>query len=330
MIEDKGKTVVTGWTLRIERTSLQTLSFLHLDFLRPPRAQWLRLFREVPPTALRKALLSLLTYLIASVPLVLAQGTYTQIDYPGGLGTGLYGINSLGDVIGWWFDGNRLHGFLLSGGVFTTLACPNHDTLCLPYGINDNGQIVGLSQSGAGAFLYDSKSDVYTTFSYPNVDTFPYGINNAGIIVGTLEGHSSQVGFELDGTTYATVKVKGARTTTITSINNLGDAVVASDFSNGDLKYFVLNSSGLTRLNDGPGIRQPYGINDDGDIVGSFTSQHLVAWGFLSDGTHLKFPGATRTSAYAVNNAGVVVGGFFTSPDSHGFIWAPPADPVKK
>ena len=52
--------------------------------------------------ALRIALCSLLA-LIATVPLM-AQGTYTQIDYPGARETFIYGINNAGDIAGAYLE----------------------------------------------------------------------------------------------------------------------------------------------------------------------------------------------------------------------------------
>ena len=63
---------------------------------------------------LRIALCSLLL-LTATAPLM-AQGTYTQIDYPGSIVTYLTGVNDTGDIVGYYADSDGVaHGFILSG-----------------------------------------------------------------------------------------------------------------------------------------------------------------------------------------------------------------------
>jgi hypothetical protein len=88
--------------------------------------------------------------LIASVPLALAQGTYTQIDVPGATGTSGRGIDTAGDIVGSYLSGASDVGFLLSGGVYSTIKYPGSELTFL-FGINDNGQIVG-SEFGVGSF----------------------------------------------------------------------------------------------------------------------------------------------------------------------------------
>jgi probable HAF family extracellular repeat protein len=69
--------------------------------------------------------------------------TFTTLDDPSG-GTEAYGINDFGQIVGLYFDAsNHAHGFLYTGGTFTTLDDPSA-TSTLAQGINDNGQIVGL------------------------------------------------------------------------------------------------------------------------------------------------------------------------------------------
>ena len=51
--------------------------------------------------------------------------TFTQIDYPGATSTQAWGINSRGDIVGHYVSANKSsHGFLLSGGHFTSIDFP--------------------------------------------------------------------------------------------------------------------------------------------------------------------------------------------------------------
>jgi probable HAF family extracellular repeat protein len=89
--------------------------------------------------------------------------TFNTFDDPSALTgtTYAYGINDTGQIVGWYYDGSGNggnHGFLLSGGTYTTLDYPGaispHGTSATwAYGINDLGQIVGTTWQGANSFL---------------------------------------------------------------------------------------------------------------------------------------------------------------------------------
>jgi probable HAF family extracellular repeat protein len=66
-------------------------------------------------------------------------------------GTAVSGVNSAGQIVGYYFDGStRIHGFLYSGGTYTTLDDPLGIRATFASGINDAGQIVGTYADGNG------------------------------------------------------------------------------------------------------------------------------------------------------------------------------------
>lgn len=69
---------------------------------------------------------------------------------------------------------------------------------------------------------------------------------------------------------------------------------------------------------------QAFGINDAGQIVGTFEDATFVPHGFLRDSgggfTTLDVPGATRTEASGINDAGLIVGFFENGTGRHGFL----------
>src|SRR5579863_6758046 len=72
---------------------------------------------------MRKA--SLLAVLLMAASVALAQGTYTQIDYPGSTFTYCWGVNRAGDISGGYTDtAGNYHGFLLSNGVYVSFDYP--------------------------------------------------------------------------------------------------------------------------------------------------------------------------------------------------------------
>jgi hypothetical protein len=90
-----------------------------------------------------KAVLSLAVLLIATMPLALGQGTYTQIDVPGAIYTECIGLDTAGDIVGAYGNASgTVDGFLLTGGIYTTVVYPG-STFTSLNGINDAGQIVG-------------------------------------------------------------------------------------------------------------------------------------------------------------------------------------------
>jgi probable HAF family extracellular repeat protein len=87
--------------------------------------------------------------------------TYTTLDDPlsGGDFTFATGINALGQIVGYYYDasGGSAHGFLYSGGAYTTIDDPLGTCGTFAQGINALGQIVGYYLDSAGiqhGFLY--------------------------------------------------------------------------------------------------------------------------------------------------------------------------------
>jgi probable HAF family extracellular repeat protein len=115
---------------------------------------------------------------------------------PGATSTVVFGINDHSQLVGQYFDLVRGHGFLLSGGAYTTLDVPGATFTGL-YGINNAGQIVGYYVDGnrAHGFLFSAGS--YTTIDVPGATfTDITGINDAGQIVGYYgDANGNQHGF---------------------------------------------------------------------------------------------------------------------------------------
>jgi uncharacterized membrane protein len=310
----------------------------------------------------RRAIFSIAVLLLASAPLALAQGTYTQIDVPGATWTSCWGIDTAGDISGIYSDPSGVvHGFLLSGGTYTTIDYPGTSDTEL-FGINDEGQIVGYNGSYVG-FVYNVQTQAFTEVSYPNaVWTVPTAINNAGDIAGFYALlNKSPIGFELKGSTYTRILPPGTsniyvwgittsgevvgyatgKQTNKLFINGSGSAIVGgyapSGIGDGFLYQDFLFKPGKYEaiLRSTGGNPAAFGINGSGNaIVGEYVPLGIsgIEDGFLYQGTTLQplsFPGAYVTSASSINAAGEVVG-TFNSGSEHGFIWTPPADAAKK
>jgi len=81
--------------------------------------------------------------------------TCTSIDYPGasstsGHGTAAIGINDGGTITGLYYDSaGQVHGFVLSGGTYTSLDYPDA-RLTQAFGVNNAGTIVGNYMDASG------------------------------------------------------------------------------------------------------------------------------------------------------------------------------------
>ncbi|MFZ0927032.1 MAG: carboxypeptidase regulatory-like domain-containing protein [Syntrophobacteraceae bacterium] len=163
-------------------------------------------------------------------------GQYTTLDaqIPNTFVDSIFftGINNDGEIVG-DYDGlpvgysggiEQSHGFLYTGGQFTTFDDPQAGTNipgCLgtyANGINDNGQVVGNYYDSSGnchGFL--DSSGQFTTLDNPNASlkggTQPSGINNKGQVVGTYYDSSGiRHGFLYGGGQFTTLDAPEAGT----------------------------------------------------------------------------------------------------------------------
>jgi len=127
-------------------------------------------------------------------------GVFRSIAYPDAAGTGAYGINDSGQIVGGYSDFlDNSHGFLydpytlpgrsargeIHDGRYVTLDPPG-STFTSAESINDSGIVVGFYSDSGGhdhGFVY--KAEKFTTFDYPGAtNTEIFHISNNGRIVG--------------------------------------------------------------------------------------------------------------------------------------------------
>jgi uncharacterized membrane protein len=212
----------------------------------------------------------------------------SQIDGPNATFTDASGINNRGEIIGTFQDGLGLHGYVFRRGDFTTLDVPVQGALTIALGNNDRGQVTGAyrSQGLFHGFLWERGK--FTDINAPEADeTFLHVINNRGQIV----GHSRR------------------------DVHSLARLFLWADGS-----FTFLNIPGVLVVGRN---RESLGLNDRGQIVGSFQSQG-VTHGFLLDGgvvTQIDVPGAKATWASGINNRGQIVGSYLDAFDvGHAYV----------
>lgn len=218
------------------------------------------------------------------------------------------------------------------------------------FAINNLGQVVGFSQEDNGVTL----NDVYAfrwqngemislgTLASWTFDGLPEGysvataINNVGQAVGysVLPDSSSSQLFELaclwQNGVISSLGTLGGNSSWANSINNSGQVVGCANLSNGQSHAFLWQSGTMTDLGTLPGgnFSWAYGINDAELVVGqadSGTTSHAFIWqsGVMTDlGSLNPTSNSSSSCAYAVNNAGQVVGiSSVSGGANHAFLW---------
>jgi len=164
-------------------------------------------------------------------------GKFTTIDVPfaGAVNTWAKGINNSGEIVGTWEDAITDHGFVLSGGTYTSFDYPGAVDMFV-YCVNNNGVIVGAYTDASGvSHGFSLSAGTFASYDPPgSTYTAGGGINDSGDIVGfycltseCAEGSNTPQGFLLSGGTYTTIAIPGATGTWANAINNNG-AIVGS------------------------------------------------------------------------------------------------------
>ncbi len=266
--------------------------------------------------------------------------TYTLLSYPGTLTTFANGMN-LGattseiEIAGGYGAAPILNqgGFLarVSGTetVTETYKAVNDPhapgDLQLAADVNDSGQIVGFfADSSDNDHGYEVSDGRFTAINFPgSTSTFAQGINDSGEVVG-FWGTSTAYGgsFTLIGGTYASFNYSGAAPgqTFALGVNSGGEISGWYNDTSGVSHGFLLSGGTYTSI-DPPGSvgTIAIGINDAGDIVGSYcTTSECNSTGegeqgfVLSNGvfTTIAIPGEFYTSVSGINNNGVLIGNY--------------------
>jgi probable HAF family extracellular repeat protein len=223
-------------------------------------------------------------------PVLFSSGNVTALPLPAGDSEGaVFGVNSLGNAVGYTEDGNEAdfsnrphgsHAVRFSNGVATLLGALPGDSQGAAYGINDAGQVVGYSQGASRqhAVLFSGGAVTDLGALPGDTDSAAFSINASGQAVGYSAGAGRfhPVMFS-GGAVIPLAELGGQRNEQALSVNASGVAVGVSD-SDGFHHHAVLYANGgafalEAQLPAGSGwtLETANAINDAGQIVGQGT-----------------------------------------------------------
>ncbi len=229
---------------------------------------------------------------------------FAMQNYPNSVQTQVVGIDNGGDIGGFWIDAKGVnHGFINVNGAFTAVDDPRG-------GFN---QILGLVP-GRAVGTYQDANMMFHAYLYtfdlaqPGGGQFtelPYTNAQAA---GTAAGHKV-VGFAADA-------------------NGATHGFLAT-FTPGRRAGLSFSTTTLNVPTQGVTVTQAFGVNDAGQVVGSFNDATGATHGFTYlNGAFqsIDVPGATATTVNGINNAGQIVGFYVASNgNTIGFVGVPNA-----
>src|SRR5262249_15159576 len=237
------------------------------------------------------------------------------------------GINAQGEIVGGYHGPNGLnHGYLLSGGQYTTFDDPLAVHGTRTFGINASGQIVGryldANFANHGFLLQQAQC---TTIDDPlagsgkGQGTIPFSINASGKIVGVyIDSAGIDHGFLLSGGMYTTIDdplgVGAQGGTQPSQINDLGQ-IVGGYFDASGLPHGYIQVGNKFTTVDDPAGNPPGqgsfvdGINNPGQLVGGYVDATGLEHGFLAspvngDSASVRVATSSASSSSPVNALG--------------------------
>ena len=258
--------------------------------------------------------------------------TFESIDVPDVDFLELTASSDFGDYAGNTrsADGQKIVGFTLIDGVFTTYDFPGSQNTYF-YALGNNGQAAGhyedIDGLHHGVVLENGELKQY---DFPSaVETFLYGISDAtGALTGNfIDASGVRRGFTGD----EIIEVPGALETYADFVS-AGRLVGSYIDASGIYYAYIRSPQGKytsIELPDGPNLAYYFvhGINDAGTYVARAKVVDDIPRTYVGTFTgreELRFPGSVSTQGYNINQDGSIVGNYDTSDGRrHGFIARP-------
>lgn len=248
---------------------------------------------------------------------------FTEIAVPGATATVASGIDSAGNVVGWYHEGDRVRGFIYRSGEFTTVDYPGA-VLTQLHGIGPDGTIVGAFRMAGEAQQFQGQPVAYHGFRLTTSGEFievkqpghKYSIAQRILADGTILGcyHGDDFTESMRGIaiTPGGTSVAEVPATMHNGATPDGRRIVGFDMATG--RAYVIDAGVFTYF-DAPGsvVTEAWDIDPSGTIVGMFVDSASAAHGFaLKNGefSTIDYPDAKSTVAFGTNARGDIVGAF--------------------
>ena len=263
---------------------------------------------------------------------------FEPVDFPGAALTVANGINAGGDIVGQYTIGGVSHGFVLSGGVYTSIDFPSADPLnpvtsTVARGIGPGGDIVGTYRLAteptavpAHGFLL-TRSGTFYRADYPgHINTIPQRLLPDGTILGCY--HDTNTGNTMFGMTIGRKGVSGFDMAMSMHNGATPDgkriAGLWTDSANHGHAYLVEGDNFTSFDVPGSLSTAAWDMSARREIVGWYQDANRIFHGFLVDESWqfatVDVPGATATRIFGINSRGDVVGSYISAGVTHGFI----------
>ena len=210
-----------------------------------------------------------------------------SIDVPNGTQTEVNWINPSGQMVGDYMgvDG-RFHGYLLSGGKFTTIDYPG-TTKTFAFGISASGDIVGIQYVGnlAHGYLLTKHGD-FSSIDFPGAAaTFASMIDGKSIVGFYLDTPTGPAhSYLLNPGNYQPVNCPGWDPAIVTGLNPKGEMTGGGITLADGLQHGLVVSGSQCILIDFPGsigFNYVNSINSGGDMVGTYQTPDGNGHGYL-------------------------------------------------
>ncbi len=219
---------------------------------------------------------------------------YQTIDDPQDPTTEVLGINNLGKIVGYYGDGptdgfyalapygpNNFKKIDYPGAVSTVATAVNNSRAIAGWYQNNKGWIFGF-------ILWEG---IWTTYKdshlrgSPTQNTQIWGLSDDGLAVGFYRDSSgTDHAFEMDETTgkFHGIFPPNAKNSAATGISGKGDVVGWLTLANGTYEGWLLKGGHYTVFSEPSGSQtQPYSVNWEDDIVGSYVDGSGNTHGFI-------------------------------------------------
>ncbi len=263
---------------------------------------------------------------------VCAADAISTIDYPDAVFTIANGINSQGDIVGWYTDvAGKTHGFFFGRHGFVSIDYPQA-TYTDTWAVNPAGDMAGsYLDSNNVQHGYLLRNGTFTPIDVPGATfTAAFGINSEGDIVGHygVPPTGKMSGFLLRNGTFETYDFAPPNSKFMTcgmGINPEGQIVGHYADTEG-IHGFLLKDGILSSINFPSANTQAYGIDSNDRIVGFFQEKATGrVHGFVLDRngavTQIDIPGALNNAVRRSNARGDLVGSYVGADlKVHGFL----------